>query len=503
MSTNRAAGLALAAVLWSAGGAARAQDPTPPDAPPADTAPRVEAARKKAAELTAAGKFAEAEKRLDEAEKALGPSAALTTARGSVRLAQSKKRDAEGADEATVVKIRGEAAALARQALALDADCSSAIVLLAHVRAAEHDGKGARADLAAAIEKKPNDAVLRLALGEMLFTQRDWAGADAQYTKVLESDPRNGAARLSQTIARQWLKAPVPELEKGFLDAAKLLPDADRPLQCLVDLHPKERDKKLALLKKVIAENPKAAAARAWIADILRKEAPVDWKGATAMLREAEQLAPTNARVHSTLAEMLEQREELAGAVEQYVRAVENSAPGGAGKESDAAYRLLHVTKGWEKIPRDVRKRAYDVIVAMNPEDGNYGNNAGFFCREAGEYAESLKYYVASVKASPDDQNFLNDTGLIYLYHFESEKDKALPLFETVLDLVRRGHEPARGYWDALENLCKYWFEKGQYKKVVEYADLRADPKASIDGRPYPSMKAADYKAKALKALGK
>src|SRR5205085_8390745 len=104
--------------------------------------------------------------------------------------------------------------------------------------------------------------------------------------------------------------------------------------------------------------------------------------------------------------------------------------------------------------------RAYDVVVAMNPDDGNYGNNAGFWCREAGDYADSLKYYLASVKASPDDQNFLNDTGLVYLYHFEAEKDKALPLFERVLDLVRRGHEPTRGYWDALENLCKYWFEK-------------------------------------------
>lgn len=74
--------------------------------------------------------------------------------------------------------------------------------------------------------------------------------------------------------------------------------------------------------------------------------------------------------------------------------------------------------------------------------------------------------------------------------------------FDRVVELVEvEGQEPVRGYWDTLENLCKVWFEKGEFAKVVEVAKKRADPKASLNGAPYPSLRAAQYGAAAAKKL--
>jgi tetratricopeptide (TPR) repeat protein len=150
-----------------------------------------------------------------------------------------------------------------------------------------------------------------------------------------------------------------------------------------------------------------------------------------------------------------------------------------------------------------VRERACDALVARNPEVGRYGNNAGLWFRDVGRvYDKSLKYYLASVKAEPESQDFLNDTALIYLFHLTERRNECLAMFEKVVRLVEKdGQKPARGYWDALENLCKYWFESGDYKKVVIYADKRASPDATVNGRPYPSRVAAQWKERAVKAL--
>ena len=147
--------------------------------------------------------------------------------------------------------------------------------------------------------------------------------------------------------------------------------------------------------------------------------------------------------------------------------------------------------------------RAYDAIVAKNPDDGRYGNNAGLWYRDIGrDYEQSLRYYLASVKAEPEDQDYVNDCALIYLFHLTDRKETCLPMFEKVRALVEEdGQEPVRGYWDTLENLCKYWFERGEYAKVVECAKKRADPAARAFGNPYPSLRAAQYLNAAQKKI--
>jgi tetratricopeptide (TPR) repeat protein len=135
---------------------------------------------------------------------------------------------------------------------------------------------------------------------------------------------------------------------------------------------------------------------------------------------------------------------------------------------------------------------------------GDAANNLGYFFREVPDYEESLAWYLRSVERAPENQDILNDTGLIYLFHFPKEKEKGLPYFLKTVALVAEGEQkPERGYWDALENLCKhYWEVDRQPEKVLEYARMRYETTKGV--KPYNmSQVAARFAEKARKRRGK
>ncbi len=68
---------------------------------------------------------------------------------------------------------------------------------------------------------------------------------------------------------------------------------------------------------------------------------------------------------------------------------------------------------------------------------------------------------------------------------------------------IEGDQKPWRGYWDALENLCKhYWEVDRQPKKVIEYARLRYLVTKGV--KPYNmSKKSANHAKLAKAALGK
>lgn len=473
--------------------------------PPADTAAVVEAARAKAIDLCGKSEFTTAAEVLKEALKKTGPNAALTTQEGVVFLIRSQYERANGTDEMLVRALIADALERAKRALAIDAEYVNAVLLLSNAQDADDDAEAARKTLDSWLAAHPRDAAVHRTLADRCFAARDWQGADLHYTKSLEVEPADGMALLNRTTARQWMGIAAADLEKGYLEAARLLPDADAPLSRLASLYPKDRAKRLELLAQVVADNPKAAWARVWIAYLLRKEEPLDVPRAIETLREAAKLAPGNADVQAQLGETLDESGDVAGAVAAYTAAVAAAPAGTMARQSNAIDRLLHATKGAQSVTLAARERAYDAVCEKNPGDGRYGNNAGLWFRDVGKnYEKSLKYYLFSVKAAPDDQDFLNDTALIYLFHLTDRRKLCLPMFEKVLRLVETdGQPPVRGYWDTLENLCKYWFEEGEYAKTIECAKKRASPKANLGGRPYPSLVAMQWKARAEAELAK
>ncbi len=499
-------------------------DATPParlPEPPGETAAREDAvptaptisaaaaaALERARTLRRDGRAAEAARILRDAEAELGASAMLRleTAWCFFTMAESAFRSQ--ADGFLIKSNIADAHIRADQAATLTPDLPGAAVLLAKILRYEENADAARELLVNHVARFPGDAAAHRELGDMAQKARDWALADTHFTKAATLDAADGTSRLNATIAKQWLTAEGgaaytrDELHAGYRMAARLLPDADDPLRLIVGLYPNEPELRLAALNEVIEDREDAVWARVWKAYLLRATAP---EKALDVLTEAQRIAPTNTAVIVNRAETLAEMGRWNDAALTYVAALEAGEPDALGAASDALDALLHLGAQSREIDIATRDRAYDALCAANPSVGRYGNNAGLWYRDVGkDYEKSLRYYERAVAAEPSDQDYINDTALIYLFHLRDRKELCLPMFLKVRRLVEEeGQEPIRGYWDALENLCKYYYESGQFEKVLACAALRADDRAEVDGRPYPSQRAAAYANQARHKLGR
>lgn len=117
---------------------------------------------------------------------------------------------------------------------------------------------------------------------------------------------------------------------------------------------------------------------------------------------------------------------------------------------------------------------------------GGPANFLGLYHRDVTRnYAESLKWYLRAVEKEPLNQNYLNDCALIYLFHFKDQAAKGLPMLLKAVSIVQDdGYQPDTGYWDALENLSKYYWEiERDPQKVVRYARMRYEATNGVE--PY------------------
>jgi tetratricopeptide (TPR) repeat protein len=147
---------------------------------------------------------------------------------------------------------------------------------------------------------------------------------------------------------------------------------------------------------------------------------------------------------------------------------------------------------------------AFEKLHEIWQSSGDAANNLGFWYREQKKYDLSLAWYLKAVERDPESQDILNDTGLIYLFHFPREREKGLPFFEKTIALVLHGDQkPERGYWDALENLCKHYTEVDpQPENVLRFAKMRYEVTKGVP--PYNMSQVAEQWAKkARKALGR
>jgi tetratricopeptide (TPR) repeat protein len=139
------------------------------------------------------------------------------------------------------------------------------------------------------------------------------------------------------------------------------------------------------------------------------------------------------------------------------------------------------------------------------PFSGGPASNLGLYHRDVTKnVAEAKKWYDRALEKEPNSQNILNDDALMYLFYKKGEEQKkCLPMFQKVVSLVQDyGQAPDIGYWDALENLCKYYWEvERDPEKVIRYAEMRY--KTTNGVAPYNDSRVArDYAAKAKAELG-
>lgn len=127
----------------------------------------------------------------------------------------------------------------------------------------------------------------------------------------------------------------------------------------------------------------------------------------------------------------------------------------------------------------------------------DWWNNLGFFCRESGRYEESYQAYRRSIELAPENVRYVNDTGLILLYHLDRDLDEAERLFRRAIDLGDQQYASAKddpalepelrsAYGDALLNLGRLATKQrrfddaaGAFQRLAELDGERFDLRQS------------------------
>ncbi|MHC4845258.1 MAG: hypothetical protein ACYTCU_03755 [Planctomycetota bacterium] len=130
--------------------------------------------------------------------------------------------------------------------------------------------------------------------------------------------------------------------------------------------------------------------------------------------------------------------------------------------------------------------------VAPQFENPEWWNNHAFFCRETGEYETSYASYQQCIAITPDNPRWVNDTGLILLYHLDRDLDLAEEYFRRAWALGvevcenpfvsdEKYEDAFLGYTDAMHNLSLLLARQGDYQQAVE---VNAELLEIAPGRP-------------------
>ena len=109
-------------------------------------------------------------------------------------------------------------------------------------------------------------------------------------------------------------------------------------------------------------------------------------------------------------------------------------------------------------------------------------NNYAFFCRETGQYEESYQAYCRCIELAPDHARWVNDTGLILLYHLDRDLDHAQELFERAWQLGKTAcdnpfvsnedrDDNFLAYTDAMLNLAALHGKRGEIDEARTIVD--------------------------------
>ncbi len=116
--------------------------------------------------------------------------------------------------------------------------------------------------------------------------------------------------------------------------------------------------------------------------------------------------------------------------------------------------------------------RDYFGRMARRHNRAEWWNNLAFFCRETAQYEDSYAAYQQCIELAPDNARWVNDTGLILLYHLHRDLGHAEDLFRRSIELGKaacsnqfieadRYAENFEAYTDAMLNLAKLELEQG------------------------------------------
>jgi tetratricopeptide (TPR) repeat protein len=445
--------------------------------------------------LAGLGRYEAAAKAVDAARKAHPENAALPAAKARAYLLLLEKEKAketsedpnEVPDEALVESYREDVQKWAKAAMAVDAKCVEALVVMGLYQ--QHYGGEGRGneeqaiinfEMAAAADPRNFDAVFRL--GELWFAKAEqdkknadfWSKADSYFFTALKLDPKSMAAAEKSAHCKAWLKSPAADVVAAYRRALALNPENDKLLKQIYDWS--AVDDRAPVFQELVDAAPKNVARRIYFAYALSSPPWNNHDKALEVLDQAASIEPKNAFIPLTQADICLG----AGRIDPALNFYEKSVTLFERNIDDTRYdRLAFLPVKTKAMTDPQRDRLWTILWKGFPARAGAANNAGLYYRDSKKAKESLEWYLRAVEAAPDDVCIQNDTGLIYHYNL-NELDKAEPHYrkaialgkEKKLDDNEPRKDPDRGYHDALNNLAillakqKKWAELKKF--VVE-----------------------------------
>jgi tetratricopeptide (TPR) repeat protein len=336
---------------------------------------------------------------------------------------------------------------LAAPWLWFQADFSKAKEIQAHLQKAQEalqssDFAAAEREFGAVVALDPNDLDARANMGVMRFFQNDWAGAAAQFRKVLEVQPKMWKvqaslgmceARLGHVAeARHLLEAAVPHLANGPFETQAGLELAQ------IDYQVGDLDGAVEVVRILLPNNPTNV-------DVLYTTARV-YADLANRSRDALLLtAPESGRTHQLMAEVLINRGNSYAAIAQYRKAL----------EVDPKLRGVHyelgeaILQGSRQAPAlEAAEKEFRVALAENPGDANAEYWLGIIYSLRGDLQTAIEHYSRALQLSPNDAYAHQALGATWIKMGKPEKALEHLLAATRLDpLYPKAHYQLGGLY--------------------------------------------------------
>jgi tetratricopeptide (TPR) repeat protein len=388
---------------------------------------------------------------------------------------------------------------LAAPGLWPQADLSKTKEIQAHLEKAQealqsNNFAAAEREFEAVVTLDPNDLDARANMGVMRFFQNDWAGAAAQFRKVLEVQPKMWKVQASLGMcevrlghvadAQRLLEAALPHLTNGPFETQAGLELAE------IDYQRGDLDGAVEVVRILLPNSPTNV-------DVLYTTARV-YADLANRSRDALLLtAPESGRTHQLMAEVLINRGDSHAAMVQYRRALEVD-PRVRGVHYELGEAILQGSRQASAL--EAAEKEFRAALAENPGDANAEYWLGIIYSLRGAYQTAIEHYSRALQLSPNDADAHQALGAAWIKLRKPEKalehllaaTRLDPLFPTAhyqLGTVYRqlGRESeARAEIAAFEKLEKARKETSQvYSRTREgFSDVDPNPADTPNNQP-------------------
>lgn len=268
----------------------------------------------------------------------------------------------------------------------------------------------------------PTNVAVQLARCGALRGLGKFDEAEVEMTKLAKDNPSNVEVKLQQGLLFIAMKR-YPDAERIFLSLASVSGQDIRPVTGLVEsaIAQGQNEKALRLLETATKKSPGSPELQKLLADaMLRFGSPQQALEIYQRMPDRERSADIQAR----LGRVYEQNNDLSAATQRYRQALQ-LAPNNMNIKTLLASVLLKSGQASEAID------LFRQVLATEPTSMNFQNNLAYaLLVSGGDRAEAQKLVETVIRAAPDNPNFQDTLGLLYLKM--GRKESAVPIYQKL-----------------------------------------------------------------------